>query len=290
MTTVHDEHRLGVSVPAAGVPLSVLEPTRGWASPRLPELWSNRELLVFLALRDLKVRYKQTAVGAAWAILQPVLTVIVFTVLFGRLAKLPNDHTPYAVLVFSGMLPWTLFANSVTQSSSSLVSNQSLVTKIYVPRLLLPIASTLSLLVDFFLGFVVLLLVMAGYGVAPTVGIVALPLLLLLTLATALSVGFWLSAINVRYRDVQYAIPFLMQIWFFITPVAYSTTLIPSRWRILYGLNPMAGVIEGFRWALLGQAPSVGPMLGLSVGLVFVFLIGGVAYFRRVEKSFADVI
>jgi len=290
MTTIPEEQTPHAAAGARDRRLTVLEPPRGWMLPQLGELWRHRELLVFLAWRDIKVRYTQTAVGVAWVVLQPILTVLVFTILFGRLAKLPSGSAPYALLVFSGILPWQLFANSLTQSSMSLVGNQSLVTKVYVPRLLLPIASTVSLLVDFCIGFVVLLLLMAIYGFAPPLAILALPAIVALAVLAALSIGIWLAAINVRYRDVQYAIPFLMQIWFFITPVAYSAQLIPHRFRLLYGLNPMAGVVEGFRWALLGQAPSVGPLLALSVGLVVVLLLGGVAYFRRVEETLADVI
>jgi lipopolysaccharide transport system permease protein len=275
---------------AADRRLTLLEPPRGWASPHLGELWQHRELLVFLAWRDVKVRYTQTAVGVAWIVLQPLLTVLVFTVLFGHLGRLPSSGQPYALLVFSGILPWTLFANSLMQSSLSLVANQSLVTKVYVPRLLLPLAATLSLLVDFCIGFVVLLVLMAAYGFAPPLAILALPALVVLVLACALSIGVWLAAVNVRYRDVQYAIPFLVQIWLFVTPVAYSAQLIPERWRLVYGINPMAGVVESFRWALLGEAPSVGPLVALSVGLVVLLLLGGIAYFRQVEATFADVI
>jgi homopolymeric O-antigen transport system permease protein len=254
------------------------------------EIWQHRELLLFLSWRDIKVRYAQTGVGVAWVVLQPLLTVLVFTILFGRLAKLPSSHVPYAVLVFSGILPWTLFSNSLTQSATSLVANQPLVSKIYVPRLILPLASAFSMLVDFCIGLVVLLILMAAYGVAPTLAILALPALLLFALVTSLSIGIWMSAFNVRYRDVQYAVPFLIQLWFFVTPVAYSAELIPSKWRLVYGLNPMAGVIEGFRWSLLGEAPSVGPLLALAGGLVVMLLVGGIAYFRRVETTFADVI
>jgi lipopolysaccharide transport system permease protein len=275
--------------PASSGRVTVVRPTSGWGAPRLRECWQQRELLYFLAWRDIKVRYKQTVVGVAWAVFQPVLTVLVFTLIFGHLAKLPSN-VPYAVLVFSGMLPWTLFANSLTNSSASLLMNQQLITKIYVPRLLIPLSAIVVSLVDFGLAFVVFLVVMAYYGLVPTLAIIVLPLLVLLALATALSIGLWFSALNVKYRDVQYVLPFLTQIWFFLTPVTYSTSLIPDRWRLVYGLNPMAGVVQGFRWALLGQESYVGPMLGISVGMVAVLLVTGMAYFRRVEKSFADVI
>jgi lipopolysaccharide transport system permease protein len=268
--------------------ITVLEPKRGWVSLGLRELWERRELFYFLAWRDIKVRYKQTAVGAAWAIIQPIATVAIFTILFGNFTKLPSE-TAYALLVFSGMLPWLLFTQSLNQSAISLVQNNALVTKVYVPRLVIPLAATIPSLVDFFLGFGVFIALMAWYGVAPTLAILTLPLLILLALATALSVGIWFAALNVAYRDVQYIIPFLVQIWFFVTPVAYSTQLIPEKWRLVFALNPMTGVVQGFRWALLGTtATSVGPLLALSVGIVLVLLATGLAYFRRVEREFAD--
>jgi lipopolysaccharide transport system permease protein len=271
-------------------PVSTIEPTRGWASPRFREMWQYRELLFFLAWRDIKVRYKQTAVGALWAIFQPIMTVVVFTILLGHLGKLPTGNTPYAVIVFSGLLPWMLFASALMACSGSMTANQNLVTKIYVPRLILPIAATIASVVDFLLGLVVLIGVMAWYGITPPIQVVMLPFLLVFTLITALSIGLWLAALNVKFRDVQYALPFLTQMWFFITPVAYSTALIPAKWQLIYGINPMAGVVEGFRWALIGTSTDVGPMLALAVCLVVILLVGGVAYFRRVEKSFADVI
>ena len=267
--------------------ITVLEPKRGWVSLGLRELWERRELFYFLAWRDIKVRYKQTAVGAAWALIQPIATVAIFTILFGHFTKLPSP-TPYVLLVFSGMLPWLLFTQSLTQSSLSLVLNAALVTKVYVPRLMIPLAATIPSLIDFLLGFVVFVSLMVWYGVVPTLAILTLPLLILLALATALSVGIWFAALNVAYRDVQYVIPFLVQIWFFVTPVAYSTQIIPGKWHLVFGLNPMTGVVQGFRWALLGKAANVGPLLALSVGLVLVLLVTGLAYFRRVEREFAD--
>ncbi len=270
--------------------IAVIEPSHGWISIHPRELWESRELLYFLTWRDIKVRYKQTGVGVAWAVVQPVMTVTVFTVLLGKLGKLHSD-VPYVLLVFSGMLPWTLFATALAQSSGSLVNNQQLVTKIYVPRLLIPLAATLTSLVDFLLAFAVFLVVMAYYSVVPPLAVLVLPFLVLCALATALSFGLWLSALYVKFRDIQYALPFIVQIWFFLTPVAYSASLIPHKWRIVYGLNPMTGVVQGFRWALLGQeAPNVGPLLAISGALVIAVFLSGLAFFRRVEKTFADVI
>jgi lipopolysaccharide transport system permease protein len=274
---------------AASARITVIEPTRGWVALGLRELWEHRELFYFLAWRDIKVRYKQTAVGALWAIIQPIATVAIFTLLFGRFAKLPSE-TPYALLVFSGMLPWLLFTTSLQAASLSLVDNAALVTKVYVPRLVIPLAATIPSLVDFLLAFGIFVALMAYYGIVPTLAILVLPLLILLALVTALSIGVWFAALNVQYRDVQYVIPFLVQIWFFVTPVAYSTQLIPDKWHLIFGLNPMTGVVQGFRWALLGKAASVGPLLGIAVGLVIVLLFTGLAYFRRVEKRFADLI
>jgi len=254
------------------------------------EFWAYRELLYFLVWRDIKVRYKQTALGAAWAILQPVLTMVVFTLFFGNLAKVPSDGIPYPLFSFTGLVPWTLFAYSLTESSGSLVSNQNLITKVYFPRLIIPLASVLSGLVDFAISFGVLLLLMLYYGVVPTVYIWTVPLFVLLAIAAALSVGIWLSALNVEFRDVRYTIPFLTQLWMFVTPLAYASSLVPPRWRIVYGLNPMAGVVEGFRWALLGRTAAPSVLLAISVAVVIVLLVGGTYYFRRMERTFADVV
>jgi lipopolysaccharide transport system permease protein len=271
------------------LPVSRIERSRGWVSLRLGELWTYRELLYFLVWRDVKVRYKQTALGAAWAVLQPLLTMIVLTVFFGRLAKIPSNGVPYPLFVYTALLPWQLFAFALTESANSLVGNQSLITKIYFPRLIVPLASVLAGLVDFGISFVVLLILMLYYGIAPTATIVVLPLFIILAVATALSVGLWLSALNVQFRDVRYTIPFLTQFWLFATPVAYPSSLVPERWRVWYGLNPMAGVVEGFRWALLGKARSPGTLLWVSVLVVVLLLIGGLAYFRRMESTFADI-
>lgn len=236
------------------------------------------------------VRYKQTALGAAWAILQPLLTMIVFSIVFGQLAGLPSDGIPYPIFTYTALLPWQLFAFSLTQSSNSLISNQNLITKVYFPRLIIPISSMLAGVVDFAIAFIVLLGMMAYYKVVPTLAILYLPLFILLALASALAVGIWLSALSVEYRDVRYVVPFLTQFWMYATPIAYSSTLIPDSWRWLYSLNPMVGVVESFRWALLGTGRSVGPMIWASTGMVLILLLGGLIYFRRLEDSFADVI
>jgi lipopolysaccharide transport system permease protein len=261
----------------------------GWASVDFAELWHYRELLLFQALRDIKVRYKQTALGAAWAILQPVLTMAVFTILFGRLAGVPSDGVPYPIFAFSALLPWQLFAFALTQSSNSLVDNAPVLTKVYFPRLILPLASVLAGLVDFTIASGVLAGMMLYYGIVPGWGAMTLPLFILLALAAALAVGLWLSALNARYRDVRYTIPFLAQFWLFITPVAYSSTLVPKEWQVVYALNPMVGVIDGFRWALLGTTPP-GPMLLVSAMATVLVLIGGLLYFRRMERSLADIV
>jgi lipopolysaccharide transport system permease protein len=257
---------------------------------QLADLWEYRELLYFLIWRDIKVRYKQTALGAAWAVLQPFLTMVVFSVFLGRLGKIPSDGIPYPIFAYTALLPWQLFAHALTQSGTSIVANQGLITKVYFPRLIIPIASALAGLVDFAIAFAVLLGLMLFYGIMPTAAIAALPVFLLLAIVTALAVGLWLSALNVQYRDVRYTITFLTQFWLFATPVAYPSSLIPEPWRALYGLNPMAGVVEGFRWALLGSAPDPGPLLAVSVLAVMGLLIGGLMYFRRLESTFADVI
>ncbi|MEP6714102.1 MAG: ABC transporter permease [Terriglobia bacterium] len=271
------------------LPTLRLGPTRGFLKLNLSEVWLYRELLYFLVWRDIKVRYKQTALGAAWAVLQPVMTMIVFSIFFGRLAKVPSDGIPYPVFAYTALLPWQLFAFALTESSNSLVGSQNLITKVYFPRLVIPLASVLAGLVDFAISFVVLLILMAIYGIRPTVAVVWLPLFVLLALASALSVGLWFSALNVKYRDVRYTIPFLTQIWMFATPVAYSSTLVPPEWRAWLGLNPMAGVVEGFRWALLGKATGPGLMLWISIVAVVLLLVGGLIYFRRMESTFADI-
>jgi lipopolysaccharide transport system permease protein len=290
VTSVPSPNVSAVEQNGEALPVLWIRPSRGWVSLRLRELWEYRELLYFLVWRDVKVRYKQTALGAAWAILQPVMTMLVFSLFFGRLAKLPSDGIPYPVFVFAALLPWQLFAYALSESASSLVVSQNLIKKVYFPRLVVPIASVLCGLVDFAISFVVLLGLMAYYGIRPTAAIAVLPLFILLAVASALSVGLWLSALNVQFRDVRYTIPFLTQFWMFATPVAYPSSLVPEKWRALFGLNPMAGVVEGFRWALLGKSTSPGPLLWVSIAAVVVLLISGLMYFRRMESTFADVV
>jgi len=269
-------------------PLTVVSPPSPWPSLHLGELWEYRDLLFILAWRDIKVRYKQTALGAAWAILQPVLTMVVFSLLFGGIAKLPSEGIPYPIFTFAALLPWQLFAHAMTESSNSLVANQQLITKVYFPRLVIPMGGVLSGLVDFAIAFLVLLVMMLFYGIPLSWNILALPLFIFLAVLTALTVGIWLSALNVEYRDVRYTIPFLTQLWMFATPIAYSAELIPDQWRWLYSLNPMTGVVEGFRWALLGKEGFSLPFFLISVTVVVILFIGGLAYFRKMEDSFAD--
>lgn len=266
-----------------------IEPTQGWAALKLHELWEYRELLYFLTWRDLKVRYKQTAFGVAWAIIQPLFTMIVFSLFFGKLAKVPSDGLPYPIFSYVALLPWNLFASSLGQSANSLVNSTNLIKKIYFPRLVIPLSSVLSGVIDFAIAFAILLGMMVYYGVRPTPAIWLLPFFLLLTLITALGVGIWLSALNVEFRDVRYVIPFLTQFWLFATPVAYPSSLLTGGWRILYGLNPMVGVVEGFRWALLGTHPP-SATIGVSVLISLAIFASGVLYFRRMEKGFADLV
>lgn len=271
-------------------PLVVIEPSHGWVSLQLRTLWEYRELLYFLTWRDIKVRYKQTVLGAAWAIIQPFFTMIVFSIFFGRLAKVPSDGIPYPIFAYTALLPWTFFANGVSQSANSLVGSANLLSKVYFPRLVIPVSSVLSGLVDFSIAFAVLAGMMLYYRLWPTAAMVWLPLFLLLALVTALGVGLWLSAMNVQYRDIRYAVPFLVQFWLFATPIAYPSSLLSEPWRTLYGLNPMVGVVEGFRWAMLGAEISPGPMVAVSAVIAVVVLISGAFYFRRMEKTFADVV
>jgi lipopolysaccharide transport system permease protein len=282
--------RPGLEGPDA-VPITVIRPSRGWEALDLKELWEYRELLYFMVWRTLKVRYKQTVLGASWAVLQPVLTMTIFSVFFGMLAKVSSDGYPYPIFNYTALLPWQLFARAVTDSSDSLVTNQRLVTKVYFPRLVLPLSAVLAGLADFVVAFIVLLGLMLHYNIKLTTHAWALPLFILLTMAAALGVGLWASALNVRYRDVHHIIPFVIQLWFYATPIVYSSSLIPEGFRALYGLNPMTGVVEGFRWALLGsRAWGTRTLVVVSALAVGVVLIGGLAYFRRVEKTFADVV
>jgi len=268
----------------------LIKPTKGWASLQLKDLWEYRELLYFLVWRDIKVRYKQTVLGAAWAIIQPFFTMVVFSLFFGKLAKMPSDGVPYPLFCFTALVPWTLFSNGLSQSSNSLVGSAHLITKVYFPRLVIPISSVLSGTLDFFISFVVLLGLMALYGIFPTGNILWLPLLILFAFVGSLGVGMWLSALNVQFRDVRYIVPFLTQIWLFATPIAYPSSLLSEPWRTIYGLNPMVGVVEGFRWALLGSDTAPGPIVIVSSMVALFLLVGGAFYFRRMEKNFADLV
>ncbi|MGH8056988.1 MAG: ABC transporter permease [Candidatus Entotheonellia bacterium] len=279
-----------VSLPIPDLPRLRIEPSRGWVPIKLRELWEYRELLYFLVWRDVKVRYKQTALGAAWAIIQPLMTMVVFSLFFGQLAKIPSDGIPYPIFSFAALVPWTFFAQGLSQAANSLVGNAHLIKKVYFPRLVVPISSVHSGLIDFALAFVVLLGMMLFYGMVPTARLLWLPLLLLLAVITALGVGLWLSALNVQFRDVRHAVPFLMQFWFFATPIAYPSSLLPEPWRTLYGINPMVGVVEGFRWALLGSVSVSDLVIACSTLIAVGLLIGGAFYFRRMEKTFSDVV
>lgn len=271
-------------------PVIRIQPSRGWVSLKLHELWEYRELLYFLTWRDIKVRYKQTALGAAWAIIQPLFTMLVFSLFFGRLAKMPSDGIPYPIFCYAALVPWTFFANGLTQSSNSLVGSSNLITKVYFPRLTIPLATVLSGIIDFLLAFGILLVMMIFYSVPISLKVFWFPFFLSLALVTSLGVGLWLSALNVQYRDVRYVVPFIAQFWMLATPIAYPSSLLNEPWRTIYGLNPMAGVVEGFRWALLGSKISVGPLLIASSLAAVLILIGGAFYFRRMEKTFADVV
>jgi lipopolysaccharide transport system permease protein len=271
-------------------PVIRIEPSHGWVSLKLRELWEYRELLYFLTWRDIKVRYKQTALGAAWAIIQPFFTMVVFSLFFGRLAGIPSDGVPYPIFSFAALVPWTFFATGLNQSANSLVGSADLIKKVYFPRLAVPVATVFSGAVDFALAFIVLLGMMLYYSVIPTINTLWLPLFFLLALVTSLGVGLWLSALNVEFRDVRYTVPFLTQFWMFSTPIAYPSSLLSEPWRTVYGLNPMVGVIEGFRWALLGTDTAPGPIIAVSSLAALAILVGGAFYFRRMEKTFADVV
>ena len=275
---------------AATPPPILIAPSRGWRSLDLQELWSYRELLYFLTWRDITVRYKQTVLGAAWAILQPLLTMVVFSLFFGKLAGMPSDGLPYPLFSFAALVPWSFFASGLAQSSNSLVGSANLIRKVYFPRLVVPLASVLSGAVDFGLAFLVLLAMMAFYGVMPGLAILALPFFFLLAFITAVGAGLWLSALNVEFRDVRHVVPFLSQIWLFATPIAYPSSLIEGPWQILYGLNPMVGVVEGFRWALLGNGQAPGVMVFVSSLAAILLLASGAFTFRRMERTFADVV
>ncbi len=274
----------------AQAPDVVVEPGRGLFQLDLQAIWRYRELLYFLVWRDVKVRYKQTVIGALWAVLQPLLTMAIFAVVFGHFAGIPSDGLPYPVFAYAALLPWMYFAQALQQSSTSLVRNANLISKIYFPRLLLPLAAALTPLVDLFFSFLVLLGLMAWFGLRPTAAVLALPLLLMPAFLAALAVSLWLAPLQVKYRDVGHTLPFLSQAWMYASPVAYPLSIVPEPWRLWYGLNPMVGVIEGFRFALLGRgSPDLGPMAA-SAAVLTAILLGGIVYFRRMERTFADVV
>jgi lipopolysaccharide transport system permease protein len=272
------------------LPITHIKPSTGWISLNLRDLWEYRELAYFLTWRDIKVRYKQTVLGASWAIIQPFFTMIIFSIFFGRLAGLPSDGVPYTIFAYAALVPWTFFANGLSNSSNSLVGSSNLLKKVYFPRLVIPISAILAGVIDFILAFIVLILMMISFKIYPTVNVFFLPLLLLLALVTSLGVGLWLSALNVQFRDIRYAVPFVINAWMFATPIAYPSSLLEEPWRTLYGLNPMAGVVEGFRWALLGTETQPGAMVFISAAVAIIVFIGGLYYFRRMEKTFADVV
>jgi lipopolysaccharide transport system permease protein len=285
-----NQHALSPGKPIAHVPLVVIEPSHGWLPANLRELHHHRELVFFLAWRDVKVRYTQTVLGVLWAVLQPVITMVIFSLFFGRLAKVPSDGVPYPIFAYVALVPWTLFATGLSQASNSLVNGGNLLRKVYFPRLVLPLASVLVAVVDFVLAFVVLLGLMLAYGFVPTSAALLIPGLFLLTVTTSLGAGLWLAAFNVRFRDVRYVIPFLVEMWLLATPIAYPSSLLSPAWRELYALNPMVGVVEGFRWALLGTDTAPGPMILVSSAASALLLISGVFVFRRIERTLADVV
>jgi lipopolysaccharide transport system permease protein len=272
------------------LPIVLIEPSGRWVSLRLAEIWEYRELLYFLIWREIKVRYKQTALGVSWAIIQPFFTMVVFSVFFGWLAKVPSDGLPYPVFAYAALLPWQLFAFALGESSNSVVANQRLITKVYFPRLIMPLAAVCVGLADFLVAFGVLIAMMIYYRLTPTTAVWTLPIWVLLAVVTALAIGLWLSALNVRYRDVRYTLPFVTQLWLYATPVAYPSSVVPERWRPLYALNPMVGVVDGFRWALLGQTGRPGATVAVSAAVVLLLLVGGLWYFRRTERTFADIV
>ena len=286
MAVLSESTLASVRVPAS----TLITPPRAGLDLNLRELWAYRELLYFFVWRELKVRYKQTVIGAGWAIIQPLFTMLVFSLFFGVLAKIPSEGIPYPIFYLSALLPWMYFANALTHSTNAIVEHQRVITKVYFPRVLLPLAAVLAGLVDLAIGFLLLIGLMFIYGVAPTPAVLLLPVLLLLAVATALGAGLWLSAWNAMYRDVRYIVPFLVQFWMFASPVVYPSSLVPERWRWLYGLNPMAGVIEGFRWALTGQGQPPGIVLLASAAVVLLVLFAGLIYFRNTEDTIADVV
>lgn len=290
----HDEKALASaateSFSTKEVPVFRIEPSKGWFSLKLKELWEYRELVYFLTWRDIKVRYKQTILGVAWAIIQPFFTMVIFSLFFGRLAKISSDGIPYPIFSFVALVPWTFFANGLNHASNSLVLSANLIRKVYFPRLAIPLATVSAGIIDFVLSFALLIGMMFYFGITPTINIVWLPLFLLLALVTCLGVSLWLSALNVQYHDVRYIVPFLVQIWLFATPIAYPSSLLSEKWRVLYGINPMVGVVEGFRWALLGTSNVSEKSIGVSSLVALFILVSGTFYFRRMEKTFADIV
>jgi lipopolysaccharide transport system permease protein len=269
--------------------LRITPPGRWWALP-FKEIWEYRELLYFFVWRDIKVRYKQTAIGAAWAVLQPLMTMLVFSLFFGRLAHIPSEGQPYPIFFYCALLPWMYFSSALQSATNTIVENQRLITKVYFPRLMLPLSAVLSGLIDFGISFLMFGLMMIYYGIRPTISALWVPAFLLLAVLTALGVGLWLAALNALYRDVRYVLPFLVQLWMFASPVAYPSSLVPERWRLLYGLNPMSGVIEGFRWSLTGRGKAPGGLFFVSLGAVLIILLSGLAYFQKMETTIADVV
>ena len=265
-------------------------PPHGWFELNLPEMWNHRELLYFFVWRDLKIRYKQTAIGVGWVVLQPLMAMLLFTVFFGRLAKMPSQGLPYPVFYYTGLLPWLYFSASLTHATNTVVEHERVITKVYFPRMFLPFSAVLSGLVDFGIGFVLLLGMMLYYRLIPTIATLLVPIFLLLAVMTALAVGLWLSALNAVYRDVRYVIPFLVQFWLFASPVVYPSTVVPAKWRWLYGLNPMAGVVEGFRWAVTGHGQAPGGLILVSATTVLLLFLGGVVYFKKMESKIADMV
>lgn len=293
--TLVDEQLITQAIP---VPYVHIKPSRGWVSLRLEDLWRYRELLYFFVWRDIKIRYKQTIFGASWAVIQPLFTMVIFSLFFGKLAQVPSDGIPYPIFSYTALVPWMFFANGVTLASNSLVSNADMIRKIYFPRMTLPIAGVLSGLVDFTIAFIVLIGMIIGFNLVPsldfnselTLKVIWLPFLMIIALITTLGVSLWFSAMNAQFRDVRFVVPFIIQAWLFLTPIAYPSSLLPQPWRTLYGINPMAGVVEGFRWALLGTDTAPGPMLLVSIVAAIAILVGGAYYFRRMETRLADIL
>ena len=275
---------------ATAVPVTIIEPSRGWLGFDFKELWDYRELLYFLIWRDVKIKYKQTVIGVGWAVLQPFMTMVVFTLVFKRIADVPSEGIPYPIFAYTALLPWNLFSGALQRSTVSLVAQVSLISKVYFPRLIIPLSATISGVVDFAIAFVILVGMMFWYGIMPRLAILSLPLFITIALVAALSVGLWLAALNVRYRDVGHTIPFLIQIWMFASPVAYSVGAVPEKWRLLYSLNPLAGVIEGFRWAMLGKESPDLVVIAVSTLAMIALLFSGIVYFKRTERTFADLI